>query len=387
MPEKTKPPATPTGHGLSHLPYVDVEAYNAELRDEEGFVGDRASNRAFRALLEDLREALRNATGEDPIGEEASDQISKKTLDKILTKGDPEAAGVVHGAIEAFASELSTVTRRFLRLKAWKNVERIAVGGGLRASRVGELAIGRASVLIKEAGHTINLVPINHDPDHAGLIGSVHLAPTWMFQGFDGVLAIDIGGSNIRVGIVGFGSAKKTIDLAGCEVTKVILWRHRDDKPKPTRAAAIGRMVEMIEELVAYAEEKKISLAPFIGVGCPGVIEEDGSISKGAQNLPGNWESDKFNLPDELRKRVPKIGGHDTFVALHNDAVVQGLSQFPSMNDVDHWGILTIGTGLGNACFFNHSREATKSELKAARAEEKAAAKQEKAAAKAESEA
>ena len=239
MPDKTNPAAASSGHGICHLPYVDVEAYNAELRDEEGFVGDRASNRAFRALLEDLREQLRTSTGEDPIGDEASEEISKKTLDKILTKGDPEAAGVVHGVIEGFANELATVTKRFLRLKAWKQVERIAVGGGLRASRVGELAIGRASVLVKEAGHTLNLVPIAHDPDHAGLIGSVHLAPTWMFQGFDGVLAIDIGGSNIRVGIVGLGT-KKTIDLADCEVTKALLWRHRDEKPKPTRENALA---------------------------------------------------------------------------------------------------------------------------------------------------
>lgn len=379
MTEKTtNPAAAPTGHGMSHLPYVDVETYNAELRDDEGFIGDRASNRAFRAILEDLREHLRSATGEDPIGDEASEEISKKTLDKILTKGGPEAAGVVHGAIEGFANELATVTKRFMRMKAWKHVERISVGGGLRASRVGELAIGRASVLIKEAGHAINLIPIVHDPDHAGLIGTIHLAPTWMFKGFDGVLAVDIGGSNIRVGIVGLGK-KKTIDLADCEVMKTVLWRHRDEKPKPTRESTLEKMVAMIEELVAYAAKEKMQLAPFIGVGCPGVIEEDGSISKGAQNLPGNWESSKFNLPRELMARIPKIGGHSTLVLMHNDAVVQGLSQFPTMNDVDHWGILTIGTGLGNACFFNHSREATKSELKAARAETKEAAKEESA--------
>jgi len=29
----------------------------------------------------------------------------------------------------------------------------------------------------------------------------------------------------------------------------------------------------------------------FIGVACPGIIDDDGSIEKGAQNLPGNWES------------------------------------------------------------------------------------------------
>jgi hypothetical protein len=38
---------------------------------------------------------------------------------------------------------------------------------------------------------------------------------------------------------------------------------------------------------------------------------------------------------------------------MHNDAVVQGLSELPCMQDVDHWGVLTIGTGLGNACFTN----------------------------------
>jgi hypothetical protein len=35
--------------------------------------------------------------------------------------------------------------------------------------------------------------------------------------------------------------------------------------------------------------------------------------------------------------------------------VVQGLSQAPFMTDVTHWGALTIGTGLGNACFTNRA--------------------------------
>jgi hypothetical protein len=38
---------------------------------------------------------------------------------------------------------------------------------------------------------------------------------------------------------------------------------------------------------------------------------------------------------------------------MHNDAVVQGLSERPFMHDVEHWGVLTIGTGLGNARFSN----------------------------------
>src|SRR5690349_19075017 len=132
-------------HGAPRLTAVSIDTYNEELKDAEGFVGDRASNRAFRAILEDWRERLR-AVGEDPLGETPSDEISKKKLDKLLLDGDPEAAGVVHAAIEEFATELATVTKRFLRLKAWKDTGRIVVGGGLRASRVGELAIGRASV-------------------------------------------------------------------------------------------------------------------------------------------------------------------------------------------------------------------------------------------------
>jgi hypothetical protein len=90
-------------------------------------------------------------------------------------------------------------------------------------------------------------------------------------------------------------------------------------------------------------------------LGDTGVIEEDGSIDRGAQNLPGNWESSKFNLPLVLHEMIPSIAEHEAAIVLHNDAVVQGLSEIPFMQDVERWGILTIGTGLGNARFTNRS--------------------------------
>jgi hypothetical protein len=40
-------------------------------------------------------------------------------------------------------------------------------------------------------------------------------------------------------------------------------------------------------------------------------------------------------------------------VVIHNDAVVQGLSELPYVRDRLHWGALTIGTGLGNARYTN----------------------------------
>ena len=54
--------------------------------------------------------------------------------------------------------------QRFLRQKAWRDTERI-VGGGLRDSRIGELAIGRATVILKADKIDVDLVPIRHHPD------------------------------------------------------------------------------------------------------------------------------------------------------------------------------------------------------------------------------
>jgi len=92
-------------HGGKVLPSVEVDSYNLEIEDEEGFIGDKASKGAFRRMLDEIRDVLRK-DGEDPLGDEDSDAISKKKLDALLTKGEPEAAAVVQGAIEGFAKEL-----------------------------------------------------------------------------------------------------------------------------------------------------------------------------------------------------------------------------------------------------------------------------------------
>ncbi len=44
---------------------------------------------------------------------------------------------------------------------------------------------------------------------------------------------------------------------------------------------------------------------------------------------------------------------------MHNDAVVQGLSEAPNMQDVSRWGVLTIGTGIDNASFTNRKPAST----------------------------
>jgi ROK family len=346
------------GHGATRLPSVIVDSYNIELKDEDGFLGDRASKGAFRRILDTLRKPLKK-NGEDPLGNKSTESIAKSTLDEALVGDDIHAAALVHGAIEEFAQELAYVTQRFLKTKAWADTERIVVGGGFRESRVGELAIARTDIILKAEDFKVDLVPIRFHPDEAGLIGSLHLAPSWILEAHDSILAVDIGGTNIRCGVVET-RWKKAPDLSKACVWKSELWRHADDEP--TREGAVKRLVKMLKELIGAAEAEGLKLAPFIGIACPGVINDDGSIAKGAQNLPGNWESSKFNLPASLVEAIPEIGDHDTAVLMHNDGVAQGLSEVPFMQDVEHWGVLTIGTGLGNARFTNRRKDKDKEE-------------------------
>ena len=340
------------GHAELVLPSVTVDTYNEELRDENGFVGDRASCRAFRAILDDWRERIAH-NGEDPLGDKATRDISKSQLDKLLESGDPVAAGLIHSAVEEFAHELATVVRRFLRLEKWKDTQRIVIGGGLSSSHIGRLAMGRAAVLLNAEGIAIELIPIEYHHDEAGLIGSLHFAPGWAFTGHDAILAADIGGTNARVGVVKHNASKKS-DLSKATVWKLEHWKHALDKP--TRQQAVERIAAMMTSLIGEAVVEKVKLAPFVGIACPGIIDENGVILRGGQNLPGNWQDEDFNLPQQISARLPKIDGETPLVVMHNDAVVQGLSEVPRMADIERWGVLTIGTGLGNARFTNRRR-------------------------------
>lgn len=337
------------GHGADILPSVTVDSYNIEIEDQDGFIGDKASRAAFFEYVEKWRKPLKDL-GEDPFGDKPTEELSKKKLAELLATGDPEAASLVLSAIEDFAQQLAFVIRRYLRSKEWRDTECISIGGGFRGSRIGELAVARAGLLLRAEDIDIDLELIRNDPDEAGLVGAAHLLPPWMLKGHDGILAVDIGGTNFRTGIVELNLGKSA-ELAKAKVVKSDLWRHGDEEVN--REGATDRLTEMLQDLLAWARKNKIELAPVIGIGCPGIIEDDGSIDRGGQNLPGNWESSRFNLPQIIREHISQIGDSETMVVIHNDAVVQGLSELPYMKDRLRWGILTIGTGLGNARFTN----------------------------------
>lgn len=340
-----------THHGATALAQVEIAGYNLEVEDAEGFIGDRASQTAFRALLDEWRRRYRAKGRPDPLGKRPSAALGKKVLDKAIAAEKPSpAADIVHGAIEEFAVELAQVIQRFMRQKSWKGVKRIVIGGGFPESDVGERAILQAAALCEAAELPVHLARLRHDVDDGGLIGWVHLAPPAITEHHDALLAIDLGGTNARCGIVSF-RRHKAEDFSRARVERRVKWRHADDEP--SRTGLVAGLVKLLEAQIEWAARHKLRLAPFVGIACPGLIRADGSIARGAQNLPGNWAADSFHLPTALREALPVIDGHATQVLMHNDAVVQGLSEVPFMRDVKRWAVLTIGTGLGNASYVN----------------------------------
>ena len=97
MPRRSRCPAAPSNglrcappngpsplpHGAGALPWgVSVDAYNAEIRAEDGgFLGDKASNRAFEAMLAYWRDTLRKVD-EGPLGGTPTQAIGRRPLDR-----------------------------------------------------------------------------------------------------------------------------------------------------------------------------------------------------------------------------------------------------------------------------------------------------------------
>lgn len=338
-------------HGDMRLASVVIEGYSLELRDGDGFVGDVASGTAFRHMLEAWRKLYAAMDGKDPLGKKPTRDLSKKQIDALADQS-AEAAHAVEQASQDYALQLADVVQRFLKHPTWRGVERVILGGGFHQSEFGGRAIERVQHILKAAKVPVELRTLRHHADEGGLIGWVHLAPPPLLQSYDAILAVDIGGTNVRCGIV-LTHLHKAPDMSLAEVVRREKWAHARDEPR--RDELVEGIARMLEDLVEHARKKKIRLAPYIGVACPGLIVEDGTIAGGTQNLPGNWESTRFHLPRDLCERLPHIGEGRTQICLHNDAVVQGLSEMPFMQDVKRWAVLTVGTGLGNASFTNRA--------------------------------
>ena len=323
---------------------VRISGYGAKLPDPEkegSFLGDRVSGRAFIKLFYKHCRKIDLKVGKD---------LSEGDIDRLLEDGDAVEERAVRDVAVEFGDRLAEVIKAFLKWKYWQKTDRIVIGGGMAARHVGDIVIHAAQARLMKPHPGLELERIHHHPNEAGLVGTVHLIPPSRLNGKDGLLAVDIGGSKIRAGIVEFGVRKSGL-LPDARVWRIEVWRHA--KARASQRKMIKVMVEMLCALSDEAEKAKFRLSPLVRVGVPGEIDEEGYIVSGAQNLPGDWEDERFNLPMELGAKLPKIDGETASVSIHNDAVTQGLAELPFMRDVKRWGILTIGSGLGNAHFVN----------------------------------
>jgi hypothetical protein len=64
-----------------------------------------------------------------------------------------------------------------------------------------------------------------------------------LFAGHDGILAVDIDGANIRVGIIELDD-RRAVNLAASKVWASELWRHADEGPG--RDDAVDRLIGML---------------------------------------------------------------------------------------------------------------------------------------------
>src|SRR4051794_2192232 len=262
MARATEERAALPSNGARVLPSVQVDSYNLELKDEDGFVGDKARKGAFWEILDDIRKTLKDVDS-DPLGDVPTGKIDKEKLATFLATGSPEQAGVVQTAIDEFAHQLAFVIRKFVRLKEWRDTECIVIGGGFSGSLIGRLAVGLSAVLLKSDGVVIDLQLIKSHPDDAGLLGAAHLLPAWMLEGYDAMIGVDIGGTNIRTGIVEL-RLERPPELAASGAAKREVGRPAAEQTD--RTTAVSRLAAMIKKLIEWAEKNKLRLAPVIGI-------------------------------------------------------------------------------------------------------------------------
>ena len=75
-----------------------------------------------------------------------------------------------------------------------------------------------------------------------------------MLNGHDGMLAVDVGGTNIRAGVVEL-NLKKAMDLSKARVFDMKLWRHKDEDPG--RDDAVAYLADMLTSLAKDAKKSR----------------------------------------------------------------------------------------------------------------------------------
>ena len=142
-------------------------------------------------------------------------------------------------------------------------------------------------------------------------------------------VGVDLGGTNIKIGIV---SDK------GKLVKSISIKTEADCGPKNV----IANIIKGVETILA---KNKLKIQG-IGIGCPGVVSIKKGIVENAPNLPG-WKNVKLgpNIKEKFGYKVH----------LENDANAAAIGElmFGAGKKFDSFVMVTLGTGVGGGIVFN----------------------------------
>src|SRR5579875_360073 len=140
----------------------------------------------------------------------------------------------------------------------------------------------------------------------------------------DRVIAVDLGGTNIRVAIV---------DREG----KIDQFRSRAAAAGDGVEAVLDRIVAMISEVAVHGD---MASGTPVGVVAPGPLNPDEGLVYFAPNLPGWHDVPLGKTLSERLERTVVIGNDANCAAL-------GESMFGAAKNVDNLIYLALGTGIG----------------------------------------
>jgi glucokinase len=144
-------------------------------------------------------------------------------------------------------------------------------------------------------------------------------------------IAVDLGGTNLRVAAVGEDGKMLDKLTTGTEVKK-------------GRDFVIREMTDAIQSLIT--KHRAAGELAGIGIGVPGFIDIDTGIIARSPNLPG-WED--FPVREEIERNL------NTPVILENDANVAALGEkwLGAGRNTENMAMYTLGTGVGGGLIFN----------------------------------
>lgn len=145
-------------------------------------------------------------------------------------------------------------------------------------------------------------------------------------------IGIDLGGSHIGVGIIQGG--------------KVVYKVEKDLKDKEKGEENILKLIILEINSIISQNNLKLEEIEKIGIACPGIVE------KGVIRRANNLKIEKTEIQDKLKKVFKNIN-----IQVRNDAKCAALAEkeYGTLHGYNDSIMLTIGTGIGGAVFYNGS--------------------------------